>query len=316
MKATFDCERINPLISIVLGAYSGEKYLKEQINSILEQTYTNIELVVVDDCSTDNTPAILSTFADKYENVHVYFNEKNIGFVRNFEKAVKYAQGEFIAFADQDDIWLPEKIQRLVDNIGDNVLIYSDSAYIDGSGRLMGKKLSDYRNWIKGKNLYAVDSDSIWVTGHAMLFRRELLDLALPFPFSSYISHDVWLAYIAMLKGTITFIPEVLVLYRQHGNNVAGGFGCHKMMKKDKTIDIKRDIIQKNIEKIDVFLSRVPDTEPEFRKFLTQMRIYTINPVFCNRIRRMILRLKYINRIYAPRKRNILRKIFKVIKTF
>jgi glycosyltransferase involved in cell wall biosynthesis len=316
MKVTFDCERMKPLVSIVLGTYNGEKYLKEQIDSILGQTYANIELVVVDDCSIDNTPTILKAFAHKYDNVHVYFNEKNIGLVRNFEKAVKYAQGELIAFADQDDVWLPEKIQLLADNIGNNMLIYSDSAYIDANGRLMGKKLSDYRNWIKGKNLYALDSDSIWVAGHAMLFRRELLDLALPFPFSPYITHDLWLAYIAMLKGTITFIPEALVLYRQHGNNAAGGFGCHKMMKKDKTIDIKRDIMQKNIEKMDAFLSRVPDTEPEFREFLIKMRIYTINPIFCNRIKRMRLRLKYINRIYAPRKRNILRKIFKVIKTF
>jgi glycosyltransferase involved in cell wall biosynthesis len=307
---------MNPLISVVLGTYNGEKYLREQIDSILCQTYTNIELVIGDDCSTDGTQAILKEFADKNENVHVYLNETNLGLIWNFENAVKQAKGEYIAFADQDDIWLPEKIQLLVDNIGDNMLIYADSAYIDADGRPMGKKISDYRNLISGKNLYALDSESgIWVAAHAMMFRRELLDPALPF--TRYINHDGWLAYIAMLKGTILFFPETLVLYRQHGDNAVGGLGCHKMMKKSKTVNDKSEQKQKDIEKIDALLSRITDdTEPEFRKFLISMRIYTDCPNFCNRIRRMGLRLKYLNQIYAPRKRNTFRRMFKVLKSF
>lgn len=305
----------NPLVSIVLGTYNGEKYLEEQIDSILRQTYNNIELIVTEDCSTDSTRTMLKKIASKHNNVHVYFNETNLGLVRNFEKAVGYAQGKYIAFADQDDVWLPEKIQLLVDNIGDNMLVYSDSAYIDAEGCLTGKKISSYRNMMSGKNLYALDSDSgIWIAGHATMFRRELLDLALPFPV--YISHDTWLAYIAMLKGTIIFVPDALVLYRQHGNNMVGGLGCHKMFKKNKVVETKSEMIQQIAGRIDALLSRVPDSEPEFRTFLNKMRIYTSNPTFVNRIRRMGLRLKYINRIYAPRKRNILRKIFKIIKSF
>ena len=308
----------NPLISVALGTYNGEKYLKEQIDSILRQTYTNIELIITDDCSTDGTPAILREFAGKYENVHVYFNETNLGLVRNFEKAVKYVQGEYIAFADQDDIWLPEKIQRLVDNIGDNMLIYSDSAYIDAESNLMGKKISDYRHLITGKNLYTLDQYSgLWVSAHSMLFRRELLDLALPFPYSPYFNHDGWMAYIAMLKGTIACIPEVLVLYRQHGDNTVGGLGCRKMMKKKRTVEARSKMMKNNAERIDILLSRIPPgTEPEFRDFLNKMKIYALNPDFRNRVRRMRLRLKYLNLIYAPRRRNTFRRIFKVIKTF
>ena len=308
----------NPLVSVALGTYNGEKYLKEQIDSILNQTYRNIELVITDDCSTDNTPVILREYADKYDNVHVYFNEKNLGLVRNFEKAIKYVQGEYIAFADQDDIWLPEKIQRLVDNIGDNMLIYSDSAYIDAESNLMGKKISDYRHLIAGKNLYTSIAESgLWVAAHSMIFRRELLDLALPFPNAPHLNHDGWMAYIAMLKGTIAFIPEVLVLYRQHGYNLVGGLGCGKILKDKKTVNIKDDMMQKNVERIDALLSRIqPNTEPEFREFLNRMRMYNSNPVFKNRIKRMGLRLRYINWIYTPRKRNIFRKIFKIIKTF
>jgi glycosyltransferase involved in cell wall biosynthesis len=304
----------NPAVSVVLATYNGEKYLKEQIDSILRQTYTSIELVITDDCSTDSTRKILQEYADKYENVRVYFNERNLGFIQNFEKTVKYAQGEYIAFADQDDVWLPEKIQCLVDGIGDNMLVYSDSAYIDADGNPMSKKISDYRNLICGKNLYALDSESgIWVAAHAMMFRRELLDSALPF--SVYISHDTWLTYIAMLKGTIAVVPKVLVLYRQHGNNMVGGLSCHKIMKK-KSSGAKVNMIQQNTGKIDALLSHVTDTEPEFRDFLIRMRTYTASPVFINRLKRMALRLKYLNRIYAPRKRNTFRRIFKVIKSF
>ncbi|MDR2650939.1 MAG: glycosyltransferase family 2 protein [Prevotellaceae bacterium] len=305
----------NPLVSIVLGTYNGEKYLKEQIDSIFRQTYPNIEFIITDDCSTDSTPAILREFASKHENVHVYFNETNLGLVRNFEKAVKYAQGEYIAFADQDDIWLPEKIQRLVDNIGDNMLIHHDSAYIDADGNLIGKKSSDYRHLITGKNLYVMDIDEsgLWVAAHSMMFRRELLDLALPFTPS--INHDGWIAYIAMLKGTIAVVPEVLVLYRQHGNNLVGGLGYRKMAKKNITVDTQNDEPQK-YKRFDALLSLVPDTESEFREFLNKMRTYTIDPVFSNRIKRMALRLKYINQLYALRKRNMLRKIFRIIREF
>ncbi|MDR2126428.1 MAG: glycosyltransferase, partial [Prevotellaceae bacterium] len=190
----------NTMVSVVMGTYNGEKFLKKQIDSILQQTYSNIELVISDDCSTDSTPAILRKFADKHENVRVYFNKTNLGLVRNFERAVRYAQGEYIAFSDHDDIWLPEKIQRLVDNIGDNMLVYCDSAYIDAEGRLMGRKTSDYRNLLNGRNLYALDETSgLWLAAHSMLFRRELLDVALPF--TVYLNHDGWMAYIAMLKG-------------------------------------------------------------------------------------------------------------------
>jgi glycosyltransferase involved in cell wall biosynthesis len=303
----------SPLVSVVLGTYNGEKYLEEQLDSIIRQTYSNIEIIIADDCSTDGTRNILERYAGKQDNIHVYYNERNLGLIRNFEKAVQQAAGEYIAFADQDDVWLPEKIQCLVDNIGNNTLIYSDSAYIDAAGNLMGKKISDYRNLISGKNLYALEPNGgIWVAAHALLFHRKLLDIALPF--TPYINHDSWLAYMAMLKGTIAVIPEALVLYRQHGNNSFGGLGCHKMMNK-KTADIKPDITQQYVGEYDALLSRVLDTEPEFRLFITKMRAYTINPTFINRVKRMLLRFKYINKIYAPRKRNILRKAFKIIKS-
>jgi glycosyltransferase involved in cell wall biosynthesis len=302
------------LVSVVLGTYNGEKYLEEQLDSIIRQTYPHIEIIIADDCSTDGTPDILEKYSGKHKNIKVYYNEKNLGLIRNFENTVQYANGEYIAFADQDDVWLPEKIQCLVDNFGDNTLIYSDSEYIDAQGKFMDKKLSDYRNLIVGKNLFAMESTGgVWIAAHAILFHRKLLDIALPF--NPYISHDRWLAYIAMLEGTIKVIPKPLVLYRQHGGNSVGGLGCHKMMKK-KTNNVEPDMVKQCVGEYDAFLSRIQDREPEFRLFLTKMKVYTLNPTFVNRVKRMFLRFKYINQIYAPRKRNVLRRAFKILKLF
>jgi glycosyltransferase involved in cell wall biosynthesis len=303
------------MVSIVLATYNGERYLNEQIDSILWQTYPNIELIVTDDLSTDGTREILEGYMSHHKNIHVYFNDENLGLIRNFEKTVQYAKGDYIAFADQDDVWLPEKIECLLEHIEGNMLVYSDSAYIDADGNLMGKKISTYRHLITGTNLYSLYSESgIWVAAHAMMFRRELLDLALPF--SPYINHDMWMVYIAMLKGGVALAPDILTLYRQHGANMVGGLGCHGMMTNRPPDYSKAEAVKRKVGELDSLLSRAPETEPEFRDFLVKMRTYTANPSFINRIKRMALRLKYLNRIYAPRKRNTFRRIFKVIKTF
>ncbi|MFT4918317.1 MAG: glycosyltransferase involved in cell wall biosynthesis, partial [Zhongshania aliphaticivorans] len=98
-----------PKISVAMCTYNGERFLAEQLDSILNQTYKNIELVVVDDVSTDGTLRLLDEYAARDGRIRVIRNSENIGFVRNFEKAMGACSGEFIALADQDDIWFPEK---------------------------------------------------------------------------------------------------------------------------------------------------------------------------------------------------------------
>lgn len=202
-----------PLVSIALCTYNGAKYLAEQLDSLIGQTYPLIEIIVVDDCSTDDTYAILTDYAGKYPKFKVYRNESNLGFTGNFERAVGLCSGELIALCDQDDIWLPQKIALQVRGIADNLLIYHDSEFVyeDGSG--MGRKMSDLMN------LYRGDDPEVFlffncVSGHAILMKRELLQDALPLKKEFF--HDWWLAYVATNTGKIDFIPECLVKYRQH----------------------------------------------------------------------------------------------------
>ena len=124
-------DKQKPLISIALATYNGEKYLREFLDSIAYQTYKNIEIIACDDQSTDNTVKILEEYS-KILNLRYYLNENRLGPVKNFEKALKLCSGRFIALADQDDIWLPEKIETLYNEIikDNNILCVKSDAYL------------------------------------------------------------------------------------------------------------------------------------------------------------------------------------------
>ncbi len=111
----------NSLISIAMATYNGEKYLKDQLDSIYNQTYKNIEVIVTDDCSIDKIVEILEQYA-RFHGLKYTVNEENLGFV----KVISLCGGEYIALADQDDIWEKNKIEILVNEIGSNLLIHSD----------------------------------------------------------------------------------------------------------------------------------------------------------------------------------------------
>lgn len=206
---------VAPLVSIALCTYNGAKYLREQMDTLVAQTYDNMEIVVVDDRSSDDTIAILNDYASRFPNIRIYQNAENLGYIKNFEKAIGLCQGEYIALADQDDIWDLNKISILVENIGEHLLISHDSAFMDEQGNPMGRKMSDIRNFYAGgdSRIFLMEN---YISGHAMLFRRSLLEFFTGF--NPVIMHDWWLAYIACNNGTITFVDRVLVNYRQHQN--------------------------------------------------------------------------------------------------
>lgn len=228
-----------PLISIVLCTYNGEAFLAEQIDSVVSQTYPRLEIIISDDCSTDGTKMILAKWAH-HRNIRIVYNEANLGFVKNFEQALLLTTGKYIAFSDQDDIWLPGKIEKLYGAIDDRSLVYSDSILIDNSGKSLNKKLSDFREM---KDNITDSRGFIFlnvVSGHTMMIKRELLDHALPLPNGFY--HDWWFAVQAANMNGITFVNEALTLYRQHSQTVT------------KTIIEKRSGSRKRQERYQAFL--------------------------------------------------------------
>lgn len=211
---------VNNLVSIVMATYNGEKYLSQQLDSILNQTHPIYEIIIVDDGSSDDTLNILNTYRDKYSNIKVYPNSENIGVVKSFEQAIMLASGGYVALADQDDVWLNNKIEVLVAEIGDNLLIHSDAVLVDDDMNILQPshfawgKQSDKNGFFD----YLVNSN---VTGCTVLMSRELINLTLPFR-SYVLPHDWYFSYYAAYCGRIKLYLEPLIYYRQHAVNVSG----------------------------------------------------------------------------------------------
>ncbi|WP_336368415.1 glycosyltransferase family 2 protein [Marinobacter sp. C2H3] len=205
-----------PLISVAMCTYNGERYLGQQIDSVLAQDYPNIELIIVDDCSTDNTIEVLEGYAAVDSRIRLHKNPKNLGFIKNFEKALRLCRGSLIALCDQDDIWLQNKLSLLWEEMGDSLLIYSAVSLIDENGKPLNGTFPRVKR-LEGSSALSLIFDNC-VIGHSCLLRKELLDWALPIP-NNVFSHDHWLAIIAAARGGLKASNIVGSLYRQHAQN-------------------------------------------------------------------------------------------------
>ena len=216
-----------PLISVVMTTYNGEKYLTEQLDSLIAQTYPLFEIIICDDNSTDSTVAILKSYEEKIENaisISIYCNKENMGYVKNFQKAISHCSGDYLVFCDQDDIWLPDKIaiqyQALTE--AKALAVFSDAFLVDAKARDLDMSLWEA---VLGCNPpQKIDFRAFYltncVTGCTLMIDRQLLDSAIPFPKS--VPHDWWLAYHAAYQEGLVFTEKKLVHYRQHAGNVYG----------------------------------------------------------------------------------------------
>jgi len=223
------------MISVAIATYNGAKFLREQLDSIYNQTYKNIEVIACDDCSTDKTVEIL----DEYKNKHglkYFVNKKNLGFVKNFEKAITLCTGDYIALCDQDDIWKEEKLEYLLARIGKNDLIYSDAELINENGEVFSDSFMRYTS------LQYTREDQFerllygnFAQGASMLFRSSLKDEFLPFP-EGIPYHDWWIALVASAYDGIKCEETSLIQYRIHDKNDTGAvnFSNYRIREKLK----------------------------------------------------------------------------------
>lgn len=210
------------MISVALATYNGEKYIDEQIQSILSQTFADFEVIIQDDCSTDDTYEILEGYAKKDTRIRLYKSNENLGFAKNFEEIIKNCQSEYIAFADQDDIWVADHLRVLLDIIGSYDMACGNALLVDENGVSLGFTMQD----VVGMKKQITTENAKWrlfydnfVQGTASMVKKNLCERYLPVP-SAVRYHDYWLALIAAVKGGIVYTPEIILKYRQHGNNV------------------------------------------------------------------------------------------------
>lgn len=194
--------------------YNGGKFLKEQLDSILSQSYPIDEIIIQDDCSTDNTIDILKGYEREYDNVHIYVNEKNLGYTNNFWNVLNKAANEYIAVSDQDDIWLPDKVERQMNAIGGGkILCGSRDEQFSTTGETV-------RIDNRKPNCHLLRAIFVGcIDGHTMLVKKELLDMipvdeeGKKYTFRAY---DAILTIVAAAYESITYINEPLVRHRRH----------------------------------------------------------------------------------------------------
>lgn len=219
-------------ISVCIPTYNGSKYINEQIDSILSQLSSDDEIIISDDRSTDNTIQILESYNDPRIKIFIHENidnpykgpYKNIYYVyRNVENALMNASGDYIFLSDQDDIWLPNKVQCVMNAFKEGAFIVQhNNTLIDNNHNVI---LDSYFSFVKPSNSLYRTFLKCYIQGASMAFTRNVLDKALPFP-KNPISHDHWIAYNSYFRGSRMYlIDKSLLLYRRHDNNVSPSGG-------------------------------------------------------------------------------------------
>lgn len=225
-------------IIVLLPVYNGAEFLSEQIDSILAQSHTNLQLICRDDGSSDASPEILRTYAARYpEQVKLLQDDKgNLGASASFSELMVWVldqdgidSGVYVALADQDDTWHLDKLKRCLDTMMASerqfsqipLLLHSDLRVVDASGKEIAPSLMTYQGLDPGRTQFAAQLISNTVTGCTSLMNMALLKKALPVP-PQAVMHDWWLSLVASAFGHLIFVPAALVEYRQHGRNTLG----------------------------------------------------------------------------------------------
>jgi len=201
------------MISVCIATYNASKYIHAQITSILNQLNPEDEVILSDDLSNDDTLEIISQINDP--RIKIIRGQHRLGIIKNFERSLYEARGDLIFLADQDDVWLPNKVVNCKKILADCTLVVSDCKVVDSELQLISDSFFALKSSGKGvfRNIYKNS-----YIGCCMAFKRDILDVALPFP-AGIPMHDIWLGILAEIYGMVTFIPEPMVLYRRHEDN-------------------------------------------------------------------------------------------------
>lgn len=222
----------DPTIQVLLATFNGERFLREQIDSILNQTYPAVQILACDDSSNDATPAILADYAERFPHRMRLLSGAPSGSAKaNFRRLMLASTGPYIAFADQDDIWLPQKLaagmqmmRTLEQEHGAStpLLVFGDLEVVDSELRPVAPSLWQL-NRLRPQNISRFKRLVMQnvVTGNTVLANRPLVELARNIPEDASM-HDWWMALVACVFGKGQFLGDRLVKYRQHSGNVLG----------------------------------------------------------------------------------------------
>ena len=216
---SIDKDNMNNInISVALAYYQGGRYIKEQLNSILKQLGGKDEVIISVDSAEDGSIGLLRSYAQGDSRIHLVRGPGK-GVVKNFEHAIKRCRGEVIFLSDQDDIWAPDKVEKVMDAFRDPELlcVVHDARIVNSKGGIS----EDYTmfDWRKSGPGLAKNFVKNSYVGCCMAFRRKLVGRICPIPRSMYM-HDFWIGMAAEMSGKVLFMPECLLYYRRHDDNI------------------------------------------------------------------------------------------------
>ena len=204
------------MISVCVATYNGEKFIREQIDSILRQLSSDDEIIVSDDGSTDGTIVIINCIGDK--RIRIIEGPRKHSPTFNFENALKEAKGDYIFLADQDDVWKTNKVEVCMKWLQKYDCVVSDAEVTDSNLNPLYPSLYAIMQVRQG-HIY----NTVWkngYTGCCMAFRRNILEASLPFP-KDIPMHDIWIGNVAAYKYNVKFIPDKLIMFRRHNETIS-----------------------------------------------------------------------------------------------
>lgn len=231
-------------ISVVMATFNGEKFIKEQLETIISQTIQPEEIIICDDCSSDQTIKIIESLNNPL--IKIYQNSTKIGVVENFKKGISLTKnGNFIALSDQDDVWFKYKLETLYNSISEfkesmiSTIAYSDLTLVDSNKKVINKSFWNELNHHNHVHNFATLLFGNFVTGHSILMNSAMKKELLLKP-NDTILHDVWIAFIAFGFGKAVIIDEPLAYYRQHQKNLNYNSKKLKLSKtKERLLKLK-----------------------------------------------------------------------------
>lgn len=239
------------MVAILLAVYNGEKYLKEQIESILSQSFTDFKIIIRDDGSTDSSPAIIESYCKDFpQKIFVLSGKPTGSAAKNFAALLEVCDEEYIMFCDQDDVWLPDKIEKTLAAMKEAetggqipVLVHSDLKVVDQNLSVISPSFFDFQQLKQGRVTLPRLLVQNYVTGCTVMINRALKEKCGKIP-DNCIMHDWWLALVAILFGKLICIEQATMLYRQHADNQVGAkasYGISFIKRKLATLDKVRE---------------------------------------------------------------------------
>ena len=216
-------------IDILLATYNGEEYIKEQIDSILNQTYSNFRLLISDDNSTDKTLEIVREYERKDDRIKVFEHKENNGVIKNFEFLLKQVESDLYMLSDQDDVWYENKIEETYRKLkeDDADLVFTDLEVVDENLNTIYTSMNNYKGLTKKINKTIGSYKLVYlynvITGCTILSKKKFIKDILPLPNETkYLLHDMWIGLVIALKGKVSYLNKPTIKYRQHGSNEIG----------------------------------------------------------------------------------------------